>query len=336
MRILVLEDNDDRIAAMRDVIADRFGQYEVHFFKSCDEMKCVIAKDGLADVAAIALDHDLEMIPGPDGRMVDPGTGVEMAEWLKDLSPKCPVVVHTTNTRGGTEMVRLLRKAGWHVDRVVPYDGEAWITTSWFSLIRTYLLESERPNRHPSFGLAWLADILATQTGAQERIRLVLEEYSNQLFLAVGRPGLSIELLILRDDFWEDSIVSGPLIQSLHQFVNPKGVSFEELSPLAGIGPVTANDPRLSSEFSDALVKSGFHRILSVVISRDASETYSSLVLITSRSQEIKLNEPAVHATIMDLVACLKILISVEQLSNPPRESIPQSVNQDVTFLPRL
>ncbi len=335
MRILVLEDNDDRIAAMRSAIADRFGQYAVSFFKSCDEMKSAITQDGLADVVAIALDHDLEMLPGPEGRMVDPGTGVEMAEWLKDQSPKCPVVVHTTNTSGGTEMVRLLRKAGWRVERVVPYDGESWIATAWFSLIRTYILESERPNRHPSFGLAWLAELLATDTSFEERMRLVLEDYSNQLFLAVGLPGLSIELLTLRNDCWEDSFASGTLIQSLHHFVNPKGVTFLELSPLAGVGPVTANDPRLSSEFSDALVKSGFHRILSVVISTDAFENCSSLVLISSRSPEIKLNEPTVHATIMDLVACLKILFSVEQLSRPLRESIPGVANQDVTTLPR-
>ncbi len=335
MRILVLEDNDDRITAMRDVIADRFGQYAVSFFKSCDEMKSAITQDGLADVVAIALDHDLEMIPGPEGRMVDPGTGVEMAEWLKDQSPKCSVVVHTTNTRGGIEMVRLLRKAGWRVERVVPYDGESWIATGWFSLIRTYILESERPNRHPSFGLAWLAEMLATQTSFEERMRLVMEEYSNQLFLAVGRPGLSIELLTLRNDRWEGAVMPGPLIQSLNQFVNPKGVTFEELSPLAGVGPVTANDPRLSTDFSDALAKSGVHRMLSVVLSTDTPEPSSSLIVISSRSQEIKLNEPSVHATLMDLVACLKILLSVEQQSSPLRESIPDFASQDVTILPR-
>ena len=104
MRILVLEDSDDRIHAMRDIVLDRFGAFDIRFFKSCRAMQEAIDAEGLADVALISLDHDLEMLPGPEGRMIDPGTGVDMAEWLATQQPKCPVIVQTTNTTGGREM----------------------------------------------------------------------------------------------------------------------------------------------------------------------------------------------------------------------------------------
>jgi CheY-like chemotaxis protein len=193
MRILVLEDNDDRIHAMRDIVSDRLGEFDIRFFKSCQEMQDAITEDGLADVALISLDHDLEMLPGPEGRMIDPGTGVEMAMWLKPQQPQCPVIVQTTNTVGGKEMVRLLRHGGWHVDRVVPHDGEAWIPSIWYPFVRNAVMEAVRPNRLPSNGLAWLSEVISNRLGTREAIRNCLSEFNVQLALAAGHPGVSIE-----------------------------------------------------------------------------------------------------------------------------------------------
>ena len=314
MRILVLEDSDDRIHAMRDIVLDRFGAFDIRFFKSCRAMQEAIDAEGLADVALISLDHDLEMLPGPEGRMIDPGTGVDMAEWLATQQPKCPVIVQTTNTTGGREMVRLLRQARWHVDRVVPHDGEAWILSTWYPLVRTAVLEAVSPNRLPSTGLSWLSAIISKRVETSDAIRRSLGEFNIQLKLAAGHPGVAIELLTLRGDRWCESWEPGLVMDSFQQFVGPAGVAFEELSPIAGTGPISTHDQKLSPEVSVALVQSGIHEILPLVLRVDTPKVFESLIVVSSRSKLVKLNDPRIHAVVMDLLECLKILISLSDI----------------------
>jgi CheY-like chemotaxis protein len=98
MRALILEDNPERRAAMNERLADRFSFLQVAFFDSAKQMIESMTAGALNDVAVIAIDHDLDMLPGPDGNWIDPGTGLDVASWLsKRPRPVCPVVVHTTN-----------------------------------------------------------------------------------------------------------------------------------------------------------------------------------------------------------------------------------------------
>lgn len=64
MRILILEDNADRQVEMSLALRDRFPQSPIEFFSAVAPMRARLGSGGLADVAAIALDHDLEMLPG--------------------------------------------------------------------------------------------------------------------------------------------------------------------------------------------------------------------------------------------------------------------------------
>ena len=66
----------------------------------------------LKETVAISLDNDLELIPGPDGRMIDPGSGVEVAEYLATMPAVCPVVIHTTNTNAAESMKSVLATSG--------------------------------------------------------------------------------------------------------------------------------------------------------------------------------------------------------------------------------
>lgn len=146
MRIVILEDNKDRQATMLSCLNDRFHQHEVVFFENAREM-CEFLMENLPSVLLISLDHDLELLPGADTRLVDPGTGRDVADFLAAQPPTFPIVVHTTNTAAGDGMEFLLRDAGWEVRRVHPYDDLAWIPEAWFRVVRNAIVESVRKSQ---------------------------------------------------------------------------------------------------------------------------------------------------------------------------------------------
>lgn len=135
MQILILEDNQERQQHMRECLQDRLPQYPVCFFESARAMISHLSANGLDDTLLIALDHDLELLPLA-GRLVDPGTGRHVADYLATQQPSCPVVIHTTNSPAAIGMQTVLEDAGWTVGRVVPFDGHAWIATAWFRAMR--------------------------------------------------------------------------------------------------------------------------------------------------------------------------------------------------------
>src|SRR5581483_7097955 len=90
----------------------------------------------LSEVLVIGLDHDIELKPGSNGPCVDPGTGLQVAEFLAQNEPTCPVIIHTTNSQAADRMQRVLKAAGWSTRRVVPFDDMKWIETDWFRAIR--------------------------------------------------------------------------------------------------------------------------------------------------------------------------------------------------------
>jgi len=135
MKIVILEDNSDRQAAMRACLADRFYTFEPHFFDGAEEMIRFLEAN-LSETLVISLDHDLDLKPGEDGRCIDPGTGREVADFLATRAPTCPVVIATTNSQAGIAMSKTLRAAGWKTRRVIPFDDMRWIETDWFFAIR--------------------------------------------------------------------------------------------------------------------------------------------------------------------------------------------------------
>jgi CheY-like chemotaxis protein len=136
MQIIILEDNDERRQHIRSCLADHFPQYDLRFFVSATEMLDDLRRIDLNDVVLIALDHDLELLPTDDGRMVDPGDGRDVANSLAGRTPTCPVIIHTTNTPAGDSMRAVLRESGWKTLRVVPYGCHEWISQTWFRAVR--------------------------------------------------------------------------------------------------------------------------------------------------------------------------------------------------------
>jgi hypothetical protein len=141
MKIVILEDNAERQAAMLDCLQDRFHQFEKRFFACAAEMVAYL-KDNLAQTMAISLDHDLDVMSTPAGETLDCGTGRIVADFLAQHPPKCPVIIHTTNSSAACGMEMVLQDAGWKTFRVYPYGDLEWIATTWFQTMRRAIVGS--------------------------------------------------------------------------------------------------------------------------------------------------------------------------------------------------
>jgi hypothetical protein len=133
--VVILEDNEDRRAAMEECLSDRFAQYPRRYFATAADTIAHL-KDSLDNTLAMALDHDLEFIEKPGGGLIDPGSGRDVVEYLVGRTASCPIVVHSSNSHAAVGMVERLRESGWSTRRVVPYDDLSWIPREWFRAMR--------------------------------------------------------------------------------------------------------------------------------------------------------------------------------------------------------
>lgn len=159
--ILLLEDNDDRIAAFQRAVASLGTDFGLQVWR--DAPALIAECDRFFPTAAlISLDHDLNPMPGTSA---DPGTGLDVARYLGDFLPVCPVLLHSSNTDRVYSMHNELRFADWLVDRVGPI-GADWIETTW--LRRARELVAQHPN-------TWKADLPSDHAARVERMRLSLD-----------------------------------------------------------------------------------------------------------------------------------------------------------------
>jgi len=91
--------------------------------------------DLLADTCLISLDHDLVPL---SAESPDPGTGLEVAEFLSRQQPVCPVILHTSNHERRWSMHNEFRFAGWSVE-IIPPIGDDWIQSSWLPKARALI-----------------------------------------------------------------------------------------------------------------------------------------------------------------------------------------------------
>lgn len=139
MKIAILEDNLERQAIIRACLTDRFYTFDAHFFDEAEDMIRFLDQH-LAETLVISLDHDLEMKPSDNGRLIDPGTGRDVANHLARKEPGCPVIIHTTNSRAAEGMKNVLDDTKWKAHRVIPFDDMKWIETDWFLAVRRALV----------------------------------------------------------------------------------------------------------------------------------------------------------------------------------------------------
>ncbi len=159
--VLILEDNDERIAAFQQAVGTLGSGFDLKVWRDAPSM-IAECETFFPTAALISLDHDLNPIPGA---IADPGTGVDVARFLGDFIPVCPVLIHSSNTDRVYSMHNELRFAGWVVDRVGPI-GTDWIETSWLRGARGLLTEH---------GNTWKANLPADHTDRVERMKLSLD-----------------------------------------------------------------------------------------------------------------------------------------------------------------
>ena len=159
--ILILEDNDERITAFQAAVAALGPDFELKLWHDAPTMirEC---EAYFAQAALISLDHDLNPQPGVTS---DPGTGLDVARYLTEFLPVCPVLIHSTNVDRVYSMHNELRFANWMADRVGPI-GNTWIETTWLRRVRELLVE---------FPNTWKANLPTDHTTRCERMRLSLD-----------------------------------------------------------------------------------------------------------------------------------------------------------------
>lgn len=127
--VLILEDDPQRRAEFERVATTM--RLRVKVWDNAERMRAECEKY-FSDAALISLEQDLGQ-PGED-----PGTGLDVAKFLAEKRPVCPVIVHTTNTDRSFSIYNELRFADWNVDRVSPIT-ERWIDKQWAPKARELL-----------------------------------------------------------------------------------------------------------------------------------------------------------------------------------------------------
>lgn len=141
--ILILEDNDERIAAFEKAVPTLGGGFQLRLWHDAPSMikEC---EAYFPTAALISLDHDLNPRPGVTA---DPGTGLDVAKFLAECRPACPAIIHSSNTERAWSMYNELRFADWIIERVGPM-GIVWVETIWLRVARK--LMAGHPNSWPA------------------------------------------------------------------------------------------------------------------------------------------------------------------------------------------
>jgi CheY-like chemotaxis protein len=136
--ILILEDNEDRIRSFQNAVKSLGENVSVRIWFDAPSMIADLPPI-LNQACLISLDHDLNPQPNVT---TDPGTGLEVAEFLAKHSPVCPVLIHSTNYEKAWSMHNELRFGNWQVDRVGPI-GDDWIQCLWLPKVKSLLSISD-------------------------------------------------------------------------------------------------------------------------------------------------------------------------------------------------
>src|SRR6266550_4767343 len=119
--ILILEDNDERIAAFQRAVAALGDGFELKVWRDAPSM---IAECELffPTAALISLAYSSDPKPWM--------TGLDVAKFLAQCRPVCPVIIHSANADRAHSMHNELRFADWIAELVWPI-GTGWIQNIW-------------------------------------------------------------------------------------------------------------------------------------------------------------------------------------------------------------
>jgi ADP-ribosylglycohydrolase len=136
--ILILEDNDERIEAFQKTVAALGDGFELKVWRDAPSM-IAECETYFPTAALISLDYNSDPKPFR--------TGLEVAKFLAECRPVCPVIIHSSNTDRAHSMDNELRFADWTAELALP-TGTDWIQSVWLHKARALL--AEHPNTWPA------------------------------------------------------------------------------------------------------------------------------------------------------------------------------------------
>jgi hypothetical protein len=124
--LLMLEDDHDRIERFTKSLRAIDPTVRLVIWRSAKKMVREV-EPFLPSARLISLDHDLEP---QEGELEDPGDGIEVARFLAERPPVCPVIIHSSNGTRAQWMIGEFELGGWNYKRVAPI-GDDWIEAYW-------------------------------------------------------------------------------------------------------------------------------------------------------------------------------------------------------------
>jgi len=131
---LILEDNEERVVRFTQVLRAISPELGIVYWRSAKKMMEEVG-EYLPRARLISLDHDLEPMPG---ETADPGDGLEVAKFLAERRPGCPIIIHSSNGDGARRMAGELGLAGCAVKVIAPL-GADWVEAYWGWAVRLML-----------------------------------------------------------------------------------------------------------------------------------------------------------------------------------------------------
>jgi hypothetical protein len=132
--LLMLEDDSERIERFTATWQTLAPSMPLIVWRSARKMIREI-DPFLNSARLISLDHDLEQ---QEGETEDPGDGIEVAKFLAEKPPVCPVIIHSSNGQRSDWMLGEFELGGWQYKRVAPI-GDDWIEAYWRDVVRKLL-----------------------------------------------------------------------------------------------------------------------------------------------------------------------------------------------------
>ncbi len=132
--IFVLENDPVRIGAMRESLESSMLAGSATFIDNAPDAVAWLSRN-LGRCGVISLDHDLGGEQMRDGCSFDPGSGRDIANYLAERTPVCPVLLHTDNFFVRPGIISVLESGSWKHSFVSPGNGIAWVSREWLPQI---------------------------------------------------------------------------------------------------------------------------------------------------------------------------------------------------------
>ena len=113
--ILILEDNLNRLDAMRDAVESLGKHPHVQHWDNAPQM-IAEAADFFANACLISLDYDLSASLTTAGQ--SPGNGMDVVRSLVKRKPFCPVIIHSSLPNQSRRLAEALQWRGWTAKQV--------------------------------------------------------------------------------------------------------------------------------------------------------------------------------------------------------------------------